>query len=80
MTFTWRHWADWTGPFMDHQPTGEHIEMKGVAIAKVDEHLKIEELEVYFDPNLLLMTFYGGRNKCLAGILKTDMCTENGRE
>ena len=27
VSFTWRHWVDWTGPYMDKEPTGEQMEL-----------------------------------------------------
>jgi len=54
VTFTWRHWADWTGEFRGNAPTGQRIEMFGMCVAKVNEQLKVTDLEVYFDPNPML--------------------------
>ncbi|XP_013390484.1 pathogen-related protein-like [Lingula anatina] len=56
VTFTWRHWARWTGPFKGVSPSGERVEMKGCAIATVNENLQVEELKVYYDPNPILAT------------------------
>ncbi len=39
---------------MDNQPTGEPIEMFGIAVAVVNKDLIIEDLSVYYDPNPVL--------------------------
>ena len=57
MTFTWRHWGLWTGDYADIAPTGEVIESFGAAIATVTDDLKIQKIEVYYDPNPFLLQF-----------------------
>jgi len=54
VTFTWRHWARWTGEFRGNAPTNEPIELIGMCVAEVDDQLKITDLQVYFDPNPML--------------------------
>ena len=51
VTFTWRHWTKWTGPYKDQQPTGEEIKLQGVTITTVTEDLKIKSLEFFMDSN-----------------------------
>ncbi len=60
VAFKWRHWGTFGGPFKDHAPTGETIEIVGVSIARVTEDLKIVSLEHFFDNSLFL-------NKLTAG-------------
>ncbi|MBA0606360.1 hypothetical protein Godav_018839 [Gossypium davidsonii] len=48
--FKFRHWGIFEGPFKGHAPTGETVEFYGIATVKVDEGLKVEEVEVYYDP------------------------------
>ncbi|XP_068762551.1 uncharacterized protein [Montipora capricornis] len=62
VAFSWRHWANWTGPYKDKAPTGERLEMYGMAVAEVDEKLKIKSIECYFDPNQILMKLEGKEN------------------
>ncbi|GLJ05287.1 hypothetical protein SUGI_0015360 [Cryptomeria japonica] len=38
------------GPFKAHAPTGQTVQFIGIAIAKVDEKLRMVDLEVYYDP------------------------------
>lgn len=54
VSFTWRHWAHWTGPYRNNPPTGELMELTGSCVAEVDEHLKIVDLHVFFDPHPML--------------------------
>ncbi|KAL0546771.1 hypothetical protein IC582_016684 [Cucumis melo] len=50
IAFKFRHWGFFEGPFKSHSPTGELVEFYGLATLKVDEALKVEEAEVYYDP------------------------------
>ena len=59
VAFSWRHWAHWTGPYKGRAPTGELLEMYGMAVAVVDENLKIKSIDVHYDPNQLLMKLEG---------------------
>eukprot|EP00250_Pteridium_aquilinum_P011040 c19799_g1_i1 orf=164-940(-) len=54
VAFKWRHWGIMKGPFKGHVPTNHVIESIGTCIAKVDESLKIMDLEVYYDPTQFL--------------------------
>ncbi|MEU2257052.1 SnoaL-like polyketide cyclase [Nocardia xishanensis] len=54
VSFRWRHWGSYDGPYREHQPTGATIEMFGVTIARVTEDLRILELEHFYDNNQLL--------------------------
>ena len=42
VAFSWRHWAHWTGPYKGRAPTGELLEMYGMAVAVVDEAARAE--------------------------------------
>ena len=59
VAFSWRHWAHWTGPYKGKDPTGELVEMYGMAVAEVDENLKIKSIDVHYDPNQILMKLEG---------------------
>lgn len=54
VTFRWRHWGAFTGEYAGHAATGETIEMFGVSVARLDDDLKILDLEHYYDPNDLM--------------------------
>ena len=54
VALSWRNWAHWTGPYKGRTPTGELLEMYGMAAA--DENLEIKSIDVHYDPNQILMT------------------------
>jgi hypothetical protein len=60
ITFRWRHWGDFTGEYKGHAPTGERLEMFGMSIARVDDQLRLTEVEHYYDPNAFLARMTGG--------------------
>jgi hypothetical protein len=60
IAFKFRHWGFFEGPFKGHAPTGEKVEFYGLGTLKVDESLRVEEVEIYYDPGELF-----------AGLLKT---------
>ncbi|KAK3579944.1 hypothetical protein CHS0354_020840 [Potamilus streckersoni] len=54
VTFSWRHWGTWTGDHRGVQATGEVINMYGSCVVRVNENLKIQSIEVYYDPNPMM--------------------------
>lgn len=60
VTFKWRHWGKFTGEYKGNAPTGETIEMFGVTVAKVNDDLRLLQVEHYYDPNQLLSKLAGG--------------------
>ncbi|KAL3682993.1 hypothetical protein R1sor_001015 [Riccia sorocarpa] len=54
VTFKWRHWGVMKAGFKGHASTNEVVESIGITVAKVDEKLKITELEIYYDPTAFL--------------------------
>ena len=49
--FTWRHWGVLSGKFKGNQGHGEQLEMYGIAKCLVTEDLKIQNIEVFYDPD-----------------------------
>ncbi|MCK9924770.1 ester cyclase [Frankia sp. AgPm24] len=49
ITFKWRHWGTFSGPYKGVEPTGERIEMFGITVAKVTDDLRITETHHYYD-------------------------------
>ena len=49
--FTWRHWGVLSGKFKGNQGHGEQLEMYGIAKCLVNENLKIQTIEVFYDPD-----------------------------
>lgn len=60
VTFKWRHWGHFRGPYKDFAPTGETVEIVGMSVACVTDDLKIISLEHYFDNNLFLEKLTAG--------------------
>lgn len=54
VTFKWRHWGTFSGPYKEHAPTGERVEITGISIARVTDDLKIVSLEHFFDQSAFL--------------------------
>ncbi|CAO2166286.1 unnamed protein product [Urochloa humidicola] len=54
IAFKFRHWGHKEGPYKGRAATGEKVEFHGVAVLKVDEQLRAEDVEVYYDPGELL--------------------------
>jgi hypothetical protein len=57
--FKWRHWGTFAGEYEDDEGTvfegdRRRIEIQGVCMAKVNDKLVIEELQVYYDPNSMI--------------------------
>ncbi|XP_056167643.1 pathogen-related protein-like [Syzygium oleosum] len=50
ITYKFRRWGYFEGPFKEHAATGEMVEFYGVGIMKVDESMRAEEVEKYYDP------------------------------
>ncbi|HEY9803525.1 MAG TPA: hypothetical protein V6D25_24490 [Leptolyngbyaceae cyanobacterium] len=54
VTFKWRHWGTFSGPYKEHAPTGETVEIVGVSVARVNDDLKILSIEHFFDSGAFL--------------------------
>ena len=57
--FSWRHWGHLDGKFQEHLGHGELVEMYGLTRATVNDQLKIQKLEVFFDPESFIKTMEG---------------------
>lgn len=49
VVFKWRHWGNFKGHYKNFAPSGEMIEVIGLSIATVNDDLKIEKVEHFFD-------------------------------
>lgn len=54
IAFSWRHWGKFEGEYHGQQPTGELVEMFGTSVARVDDDLKLVEVDHYYDSAQLL--------------------------
>jgi len=59
VVFTWRHWGVLKGKFQENIGHGEHLEMYGLARVSVSEQLKIQKIEVFFDPETFIKACEG---------------------
>uniref|UniRef100_A0A2N9EK34 Pathogen-related protein n=1 Tax=Fagus sylvatica TaxID=28930 RepID=A0A2N9EK34_FAGSY len=71
IVFKFRHWGYMEGPFKGHAPTGEIIELYGMAIFELDEQMRVVKVEFFYDPGQLL----GG---LLKGASLDDSAEEQG--
>ncbi|MEB3215853.1 MAG: ester cyclase [Nostocales cyanobacterium 94392] len=75
VTFKWRHWGTFKGPYKDYAPTGEVVEIIGMSIARVTDDLKIINVEHYFDNSQFLTKLtsggkHGSEDKSVWGTIK----------
>ena len=61
---TWRHWSHFTGPYNDQPATGEILELVGSAVVRVDSELRVQEMELFYDPTPFMMKLNGGKVEC----------------
>ncbi len=59
ISFTWRHWSHWTGPYKNRTPTGELIELFGAAFVNLNTDSKIQTVEIYYDPGAMIRRLMG---------------------
>ncbi|KAF8404388.1 hypothetical protein HHK36_009271 [Tetracentron sinense] len=55
IAYKFRHWAFMEGPFKGHAPTGEMVEFYGV-----DESMRVEKVEFFYDPGELIGSLIKG--------------------
>ncbi|CAH1418956.1 unnamed protein product [Lactuca virosa] len=60
ISYKFRHWGYFEGPFKGHKPTGEMVDFYGMGILKVDESLRAEDVEIYYDPADLISKLLKG--------------------
>ncbi|CAI0625479.1 unnamed protein product [Linum tenue] len=54
IAYKFRHWGYMEGPFQGYPPTGELVEFFGIGIFHVDEKVRVERVEFFFDRGELL--------------------------
>ncbi|KAF8404386.1 hypothetical protein HHK36_009269 [Tetracentron sinense] len=60
IVYKFRHWTFMEGPFKGHAPTGEMVQLFGIGIFTVDESMRIEKLELFYDPDNLIASLLKG--------------------
>jgi len=59
VTFSWRHWANFTGTYKGNKGKGELVNMYGFATATVSPTLQLETVQLYFDGKEFLEVLEG---------------------
>ncbi|WP_018640114.1 hypothetical protein [Parafrankia elaeagni] len=59
ITFKWRHWGTFSGPYKGTEPTGERIELYGVTVARCAPDLRLVETEHFYDNTTFLGSLSG---------------------
>lgn len=59
LVFSWRHWAHFTGEYKGRTGDGKLHELYGIAVAVVNDALKLTAIEVYYKPEDFLRALEG---------------------
>ncbi|KAK9110411.1 hypothetical protein Sjap_018471 [Stephania japonica] len=54
IAYKFRHWSFMEGPFNGHAPTGELAQFFGIGIFTLDENMKVEKVEFFYDGGELI--------------------------
>ncbi|XP_044963474.1 pathogen-related protein isoform X1 [Hordeum vulgare subsp. vulgare] len=57
IAFKFRHWGYMEGPFKGHPPHGGRVEFFGVCVFHVDEDIKVEKAEFFYERGNFLASF-----------------------
>ncbi|XP_052154367.1 pathogen-related protein-like [Oryza glaberrima] len=57
IVFKFRHWGYMEGPFKEHPPHGKRVEFFGICIFHVDEEMKVEKTEYFYERGNFLASF-----------------------
>ncbi|WP_131747226.1 ester cyclase [Frankia sp. Cppng1_Ct_nod] len=60
ITFKWRHWGTFNGPYKGFEPTGKRLEIFGVTVARCTDDLRLVEVEHFYDNSEFLSRLTGG--------------------
>jgi len=51
ISFSWRHWAVFSGEYEGNKGDGETINMTGFGVVSLNEDKKAKKIEIYYDPD-----------------------------
>jgi hypothetical protein len=54
VAFKWRHWGVFSGPYKNHPPTGQRVEIFGASVARCTEDVRLLTVEHFYDNSLFL--------------------------
>ena len=57
--FTWRHWGVLNGKFQENVGHGEQLDMVGICRITVTEDLKVQHIDVFYDPETFIKACEG---------------------
>ncbi|CAM0880755.1 unnamed protein product [Alopecurus aequalis] len=57
IAFKFRHWGYMEGAFKGHPPHGQRVEFFGVCTFHVDEEMRVEEVELFYERGNFLAAF-----------------------
>lgn len=60
--FTWRHWGEFVGDYQGNKGSGETLEMYGLLRVTVNDNLKIQIIEAFYDPDSFLEVLEGTKS------------------
>ncbi|WOL01636.1 hypothetical protein Cni_G10353 [Canna indica] len=60
VVYKFRHWSYMEGPFHGHAPTGELVEFFGIGIFHVDDQMRVEKVEFFYERGDFLSSFLKG--------------------
>uniref|UniRef100_A0ACD5VZL3 Uncharacterized protein n=1 Tax=Avena sativa TaxID=4498 RepID=A0ACD5VZL3_AVESA len=66
IAFKFRHWGYMEGPFKGHPPHGQRIEFFGVCIFHVDEEMRLEKVEFFYERGNFLASFLSAPDSAAA--------------
>lgn len=69
ITFTWRHWAVFSGEYEGHKGNGDTINMTGFGVITLNEEKKAKKIEIYYDPDGFLEVLRG-QKECTDGTVR----------
>ncbi|CAL4950794.1 unnamed protein product [Urochloa decumbens] len=67
VAFKFRHWGYMEGPFKGHPPHGQRVEFVGVCIFHVDEEMKVEKSEYFYERGNFLASFLSPPDAAASG-------------
>ncbi|KAF8377123.1 hypothetical protein HHK36_030496 [Tetracentron sinense] len=74
IVFKFRHWGFMEGPFKGHAPTGEKVELYGMAMFELDDRMKIVKVEFFFDRGELLGGLLKGASSDNSADVTSSIC------
>merc|ERR1719410_1114459 len=59
VSFSWRHWGEFTGEYEGNKGEGQMVEMYGFGTATVSADLKLQEIEIFYNAEEFLKVLKG---------------------